>query len=240
MSMLLLAVTAVGLLRKHSSLPVMTAPLWQRPPCVPLSLLTLTCNDCTLMAKTALRAKSSWPGPFTRLPVKIVHLLCRAITSRTAFSCSTSSIKQKTCPQCLHLHGNTAFSHVVLTIHLSQTHNAMLRMSLPAEHFNFPVCYYYQTRASHGHKNVSYSQLITRLQCLCTDCMTACLLVSVWLTERIECSWHCPILKSWPSRRVDSTGWSQFALLFHKQVSTRSTCPATYSLLWLCSLILVS
>ncbi len=174
-----LAVTAVGLLHKHSSLPAMTAPSWQSPPCVPLSLLTLARDDCALVAKTALHAKSSWPGPFTRLPVKIVHLLCLALTSRTAFSCSTSSIKQKACLQCLRLHGKTAFLLAVLTIHLSRTHNAMLRMSLPAEHFNFPVCYYYQTRASHGHKNVSYLQLITRSQCLCTDCMTACLCVSV-------------------------------------------------------------
>jgi hypothetical protein len=126
MSMLSLAVTAVGLLRKCSSLPAMTAPSWQSPPCMPLSLLTLACNDCALVAKTALRAKSSWPGPFTRLPVKIVHSLCLALTSRTAFSCSTSSIKQKACPQCLCLHGKTAFLLAVLTIHLSQTYNAIL------------------------------------------------------------------------------------------------------------------
>jgi hypothetical protein len=179
MSMPSLAVTAVGLLRKHSSSPAMTAPLWQRPPCVLLSLLTLTRNDCALVATTALRAKSSWPGPFTRLPVKIVHSLCRALTSRTEFLHSTSLNKQKACLQCVHLYGTTAFLLAVLTIHLSQTHNAMLRMSLPAEHLNFPVCYYYQTRASHGHKNVSYSQLITCSQCLCTDRMIACLLVSV-------------------------------------------------------------
>ncbi len=239
MSMPLLAVTAVGLLRKHSSSPAMTVPLWQRLPCMPLSLLMLAHNDCALMAKTTLHAKSSWPGPFTQLPVKIVHSLCRALTSRMAFVRSTSLIKQKAHLQCLRLHGKTAFLLAVLTIHLSQTHNTMLWMSLPAEHFNFPVCYYYQTRASHGHKNMSYSQLITCSQCLCTDCTTACLLVSVWLTKLIECSCHCPALKSWPSWRDDSTGWSQFALSFHKQVSTRSTCPANYLLLWLCSLIVV-
>jgi hypothetical protein len=44
MSMHSLAVTAVGLLRKHSSLPAMTAPLWQRPPCMPLSFLMLACD----------------------------------------------------------------------------------------------------------------------------------------------------------------------------------------------------
>jgi hypothetical protein len=175
----LLAVTAVGLLRKYSSSPAMTAPLWQRPPCVPLSLLTLPHNGCALVATTTLHAKSSWPGLFTRLPVKIVHSLCRALTSRTAFSHSTSSNKQKVCLQCLRLHGMTAFLLAVLTIHLSRTHNAMLRMSLPAEDFNFPVRYYHQTRASHGHKNVSYSQLITCLQCVCTDRTTTCLLVSV-------------------------------------------------------------
>ncbi len=186
MSVPSLAVTAVGLLRKHSSLPAMTVPSWQRPPCMPLSLLMLARDDFALVAKTTLRAKSSWPGPFTRLPVKIVCLPCRALTSQTAFSRSTSLIKQKACPQCLHLCGKTAFLLAVLTIHLSRTHNAMLRMSLPAEHFNFPVRYYYQTRASHwAQKRVLLStihdrqQLITRLQCLCTDCMTACLLVSV-------------------------------------------------------------
>ncbi len=164
----------------------MTVPSWQRPPCVLLSLLTLARDDCALVAKTALHAKSSWPGLFTRLPVKIVHSPCGALTSRTTFSRSTSSIKQKARPQCLRLCGKTAFSLAVLTLHLSQTHNAMLRMSLPTEHFNFPVHYYYQTRPSHwAQERVLLStvhdrqQLITRSRCLCTDHTTACLHVSV-------------------------------------------------------------
>jgi hypothetical protein len=164
----------------------MTAPLWQRPAYVLLSLLTLACDNCTHVAKTALHAKSSWPGLFTQLPVKIVCLPCHALTSRTAFLRSTSSIKQKARPQFLRLRGKTAFLLAVLTLHLSQTHNDMLRMSVPAEHFNFLVCYYYQTRASHcTQERVLLStvhdcqQLITHLQCLCTDCTTACLPVSV-------------------------------------------------------------
>jgi hypothetical protein len=121
--------------------------------------------------------------------------------SRTAFLHSTSSIKQKACMQCLRLRGKTAFLLAVLTLHLSRTHNDMLLMSLPAEHFNFLVRCYYQTHASHWAKqHVLLStvhdrrQLITPFQCPCTDRTTACLRVSDRLTECIECSQHCPAL----------------------------------------------
>ena len=39
---------------QHS--PAMSAPLWQRPPCVLLLLSRLACDDCALVAKTASRA----------------------------------------------------------------------------------------------------------------------------------------------------------------------------------------
>ena len=126
----------------------MTAPLWQRPLHVLLLSSTLARDYCALVAQTASRAKSSWPGPFTQPPNKIVCSPCCALTSWTAFTSSTLSTKQKTCLQCLHLHGKTTFSHAVLILHLSRTHNDMLRMSLSPPHFNFLVRYYYQTRAS--------------------------------------------------------------------------------------------
>jgi hypothetical protein len=82
-------------------------------------------------------------------------------------------------------------------------------------------------------------KLITCSWCPCTDCTTAFLCVLVQLTECVECSWCCPALNFWLSQCVDSISWSQFALSFHKQVLTISTCLATYSLLWLYSLIIV-
>lgn len=143
--------------------PAMSAPSWQRPPRVllllsklapmnaPLCLVAKTPSRdhiIALVAQTASHAKSSWPGPFTRPPVKIVCFPCCALTSRMAFTSSTSSTKQKACLRCQRLRGKTAFSHAVLILHLSRTHNDMLRMSLSPAHFNFLVHYYYQTRAS--------------------------------------------------------------------------------------------
>jgi len=65
-----------------------------------------------------------------------------------AFTSSTLSTKQKARLQCLRLLGKTAFSRAVLILHLSRTHNDMLRTSHSPAHFNFLVRYYYQTRAS--------------------------------------------------------------------------------------------
>ena len=71
-------------------------------------------------AQTASHAKSSWPGPFTRPPVKIVRFPCCALASRMAFtSSSTSSTKQKARLRCLRLRGKTTFSRAVLILHLS-------------------------------------------------------------------------------------------------------------------------
>jgi hypothetical protein len=121
--------------------PAMSAPSWQRPPRVLLLLSTLArdvCalvattasraviiinarpDQCALVAQTASHAKSSWPGPFTRPPVKIVRFPCCALASRMAFtSSSTSSTKQKARLRCLRLRGKTTFSRAVLILHLS-------------------------------------------------------------------------------------------------------------------------
>jgi hypothetical protein len=131
-----------------SKLAPMNAPLWQRPPRVTILSSMLAQDYCALVAQTASHAKSSWPGPFTRPPVKIVRFPCCALTSRMAFTSSTSSTKQKAHLRCLRLRGKTAFSRAVLILHLSRTHNDMLRMSLSPAHFNFLVRYNYQTRAS--------------------------------------------------------------------------------------------
>jgi hypothetical protein len=103
-----------------STLAPMNAPLRQRPPRVPILSSTLARDYCALVAQTASHAKSSWPGPFTRPPVKIVRFPCCALTSRMAFtSSSTSSTKQKARLRCLRLRGKTTFSRAVLILHLS-------------------------------------------------------------------------------------------------------------------------
>ena len=139
----LVATTASHVLSLAKLAP-MTAPLWQRPPRVLILPSTLARDYCALVAQTASHAISSRPGPFTRPPVKIVHFPCCALTSRMAFTSSTSSTKQKARLRCLRLLGKTAFSRAVLILHLSRTHNDMLRMSHSPAHFNFLVRYYYQ------------------------------------------------------------------------------------------------